>query len=237
MPQKNPNWASDELILALDLYLRRGQLAKGHADVSELSELLNALPIHTTRPDLERFRNPAGVALKLATFGALDPSHEGAGMSHGGRGDVGTSDRFHSRPDEVHRMAKAIAARRFHPADVALPEPDEDDVPEGRLLFRWHRTRERNRGVVDRKKQSVLDAGGRLECEACGFNFGRQYGSAGESYIECHHRVPLSETGETRTKTSDLILLCANCHRVAHRARPWLTPDALQGLVRAAPHE
>lgn len=34
-------------------------------EVIELSALPNALPIHTTRPDAEKFRNPNGVALKL----------------------------------------------------------------------------------------------------------------------------------------------------------------------------
>lgn len=64
--QQNPVWARDELLLALDLYLSQGQLDDTHALVIEVSELLNRLPIHTVRPDLERFRNANGVALRLA---------------------------------------------------------------------------------------------------------------------------------------------------------------------------
>jgi 5-methylcytosine-specific restriction protein A len=38
-------------------------LSDSDAEVVELSEVLNALPIHTVRPDAEKFRNPNGVAM------------------------------------------------------------------------------------------------------------------------------------------------------------------------------
>ena len=41
----------------------------------ELSHGLNALTLHPERPDAARFRNPNGVALKLANFAALDPNY------------------------------------------------------------------------------------------------------------------------------------------------------------------
>lgn len=55
--RRNPSWAWDELILALELYLRDGLLDDRDRRVVELSEALNELPIHTVRPDEERFRN------------------------------------------------------------------------------------------------------------------------------------------------------------------------------------
>jgi hypothetical protein len=81
--QKNPTWVSDELILTLDLHFRLERKAKDqhHPEVVALSELLNRLPIHTERPDAARFRNPSGVALKLANFLALDPQHTSVGAS------------------------------------------------------------------------------------------------------------------------------------------------------------
>lgn len=54
--ERNPTWTTDELILALDLYLRAGLLDDSDPQVVELSRVLNGLPIHTVRPDLERFR-------------------------------------------------------------------------------------------------------------------------------------------------------------------------------------
>ena len=74
---RNPPWEADELILALDLYLRHGQLDDTDSRVVEVSRVLNTLPIHSTRPDAARFRNPNGVAMKLANFAALDPAYVG----------------------------------------------------------------------------------------------------------------------------------------------------------------
>lgn len=48
---RNPSWAVDELLLALDLYLEAGLLDDGDPRVVELSDILNGLPIHTFRPD------------------------------------------------------------------------------------------------------------------------------------------------------------------------------------------
>ncbi|NRA52977.1 MAG: HNH endonuclease [Gammaproteobacteria bacterium] len=68
-----------------------------------------------------------------------------------------------------------------------------------------------------------------LACEVCDFNFTKTYGIRGKDYIECHHKNPLSDTkvGE-KTKTEDLALLCANCHRVIHRYKPWISVEKLK---------
>ena len=47
--------------------------------VVELSHVLNSLEIQSERPDADRFRNPNGVALKLANFAARDPNYDGRG--------------------------------------------------------------------------------------------------------------------------------------------------------------
>ncbi len=82
-PARNPRWAPEEIILALDLYLTHGQLDDRDAEVVELSATLNALEVHTERPDAERWRNQNGVALKLANFAHIDPGYPGQGMDRG----------------------------------------------------------------------------------------------------------------------------------------------------------
>ena len=69
---RNPPWSRDELVLAVDAYLRHGALHKDHPIVQELSRLLNRLGRDITHPDPEHFRNPNGVAMKLANFAALE---------------------------------------------------------------------------------------------------------------------------------------------------------------------
>jgi len=229
-PARNPDWAEDELILALDLYLRDGSIDDRDTRVIELSELLNSLPIHTTRPDVERFRNPNGVALKLANFSALDPNYPGVGMRRGGRRDQHVWARFSNNRDELARLALAIrsgAAIGF----PAVPEEDEADAEEGRLLYRRHRTFERDPRLRARKKAQARKSQGGLECEVCGFDFEATYGLLGHDFIECHHLIALSDTGRRITRLSDLALLCSNCHRMAHRRRPWPSIADLRDLI------
>jgi hypothetical protein len=47
--RRNPPWQRDELILALDLYFRHPPhaVSQTHPEVIAVSEMLNALPIHT----------------------------------------------------------------------------------------------------------------------------------------------------------------------------------------------
>ena len=84
---KNPKWTREELILALDLYVRCGrkQLDAQHLKIIELSRLLNSLPIHSSVSREAEFRNPNGVSMKLGNFLSLDPEYPGAGLKRGGR--------------------------------------------------------------------------------------------------------------------------------------------------------
>jgi 5-methylcytosine-specific restriction protein A len=39
-------------------------------------------------------------------------------------------------------------------------------------------------------------------------------------------------TASTRPALEDLALLCANCHRIIHSCRPWLSLDELRAIIR-----
>jgi 5-methylcytosine-specific restriction protein A len=202
----------------------------------ELSELLNRLPIHTVRPDLERFRNANGVALRLANFAALDPAYPGKGMSNFGPRVRAFWDHYHDHPALVASLAAQL--RNGSTSGTSFPtspEEDEDEVEEGRLLYRQHRVRERNRKVIEAKKKAALAGGVGLACEVCGFDFQQTYGELGKGFVECHHLIALSDAGVTKTKASDLALLCSNCHRMAHRKKPWPTLDELRALIGGSP--
>lgn len=60
-----------------------------------------------------------------------------------------------------------------------------------------------------------------LKCMICGFDFEAFYGAAGKNVIEVHHVKPLSEIGKeiTINPETDLVCLCANCHRIVHRKK------------------
>ena len=108
-----------------------------------------------------------------------------------------------------------------------------EEASEGRLLTRVHVTRERNQGLIKRKKKSVLNKTGSLKCEVCSFDFKQVYGELGEGFAECHHVKPVSQLKPNeKTRIDDLAILCANCHRMIHRKRPWKTVEELKSILK-----
>jgi predicted HNH restriction endonuclease len=99
---------------------------------------------------------------------------------------------------------------------------------EGNKRLVLHLQRERNPAIVRKKKKQASS----LDCEICGFSFGRAYGSAANDYCEVHHLLPLSEVEHTtQTRMEDLAILCSNCHRVAHRRNPPYTLDEVKNMI------
>jgi len=241
MAKRNPDWTRDELILALDLYVETSGALPSKTDprVVELSELLNSLPIHPDRAD-ERFRNPNGVAMKLGNFVRFDPNYHGAGLPRGNRLEEEVWAKFFDDPVRLGRTAEGIRQLGAveHRAKVSRLV-DDDDAPEGAILLREHKRRERSQRLVRKKKETSLAATGTLACEVCGFDFERFYGSVGAGFIECHHRKPLSELRPgSRTRLEDLALVCPNCHRMLHRMDDPSDLDQLRRLLdqeRTAP--
>ena len=234
---RNPNWARDEIILALDLYFRVNPLttSESHPEIVALSELLNRLPIHTDRPDIEKFRNPNGVYMKLCNLLRLDPEYKGVGLQAGGKIEEIIWNEFaHDKP-RLRAVAQAISAAVAVPSEQwaeTSGDSDLDEAAEGKVLTRLHKIRERNRDIVQRKKESAIRQTGRLACEVCSFDFTARYGDLGKGFIECHHTTPLSLLlpGAT-TKLSDLALVCANCHRMLHRGLRWLSVVELRASL------
>ena len=160
-PPRNPRWAEEELILALDLYLREGLLDDMDQAVIELSRDLNALTLHTERPDADRFRNPNGVALKLANFAALDHNYPGVGMKRFGNRDREVWERFASEEDALAEAAAAIRKGREPPT----PEPGDSTEPrvvetevEAQHVERFQVSATRQDIEAERREQSLVHA-------------------------------------------------------------------------------
>jgi 5-methylcytosine-specific restriction protein A len=106
-------------------------------------------------------------------------------------------------------------------------QPDWEDTRRRRL----HNTIERNPRLIARAK-AALGA----TCQACGFNFSEFYGpELGASFIEAHHRIPLSQllpgTRVRLNPETDFAVLCANCHRMMHRRDSPATVEELHQLL------
>jgi 5-methylcytosine-specific restriction protein A len=126
-------------------------------------------------------------------------------------------------------MLELLAVHR----DLVLAQIDvEYEATEGRLIPKLHLDRERDKGIIKKKLAQTLKEFGILACEVCGFDFTTHYGALGENFIECHHKKPLHTLFEgEKTRTSDLALLCSNCHRMIHRKKEWLSVEELRSIV------
>lgn len=106
------------------------------------------------------------------------------------------------------------------------------EFPEGKIVERTHNSRERNYQVISLAKERFKKLHGRLFCQVCEFNFEEKYGEIGKNFIEGHHTIAVSDmTPGHNTKVEDIAMLCANCHRMVHKKRPWLSMDELNELL------
>lgn len=241
---RNPTWVRDELILALDTYLRyRGNPPRKESpEIVELSDTLNRLARYLCLTRGDRFRNANGVYMKLMNFRRFDPTFTESGrvgLSRGGRAEEEIWAEFAHDPERCRQVAETIKAVLASAGNdeirTELAGEDIEEAEEGRVITALHRRYERNAGIVKAKKARVLATFGRLECEACGFDFHERYGVHGDGFIECHHTQPVHalRPGQ-KTRASDLKLLCANCHRMVHARRQWLSMEQLLAIVQGA---
>lgn len=145
--------------------------------------------------------------------------------------------------DDQARRLVALLVRDNPELNTVWPDLEEQFVPdvdspemvatEGRATLLAHLARERDRRIVEAKKREVLQATGKLVCEACGFDFEQKYGERGREFCEVHHRKSLAAIdGLIQTKLSDLAVVCSNCHRMIHRRLPMLTVEEIGALAR-----
>ena len=239
--KRPPKWHRDELILALNLYhsIEAREMDSKNSKVIEVSEILNKLPIHKERIGNVKFRNPNGVSMKLNNFKAIDPNYDGKGMDRYSKLDREVFFEFHNNIDSLERIAKQI---KTTVSDMELTKylyqigDDEEEllkVKEGKVIYKLHRYRERNPKLNKKKKDNYLKKHGKLDCEICGFDYYEVYGELGKGFMECHHKIPLSEIeGESITAIKDLALVCANCHRMLHRELDTLSVDELKKRIK-----
>ncbi|MBN9499301.1 MAG: HNH endonuclease [Alphaproteobacteria bacterium] len=228
------DWCRDELILALDVYLRVRPTSPDRRmqEVKELSEILRAARLHQTAGRPPNFRTPDSIVMKLMNFRSLDPSFRGRGLSAGSASDRAVWAEFAEDAGRTARTAACIRAA-LSAGSSGGDEPDVDaEASEGRVLTRLHFSRERNGRLREKKIAAVLKLKGELTCEVCDFSFEKVYGERGTRFIECHHVVPLSElTPGSKTKLNDLALICANCHRMIHVRRPWVGVADMRSII------
>jgi 5-methylcytosine-specific restriction protein A len=216
----NPPWAADEILLALDFYFQHGSQSPEDSRTIALSAVLRSLPLELSRPDAERFRSPNSLYMKFQNFKALDPDYPGAGLRAGSHLDEELFNRYRGHADKLHALALAIAAAAQRGLPPASLQEEDFAALEGTILVAIHRSLERSGALVAKKKKLGTRADGTISCDVCDFEFSARYGPDLRGFIECHHLLPLAGAPARTTRLRDLALVCANCHRMAHRVVP-----------------
>ena len=90
---KNPDWAEEELIIVLDLYLKHdlswlNRISKSSDEVIGTSNLLRSLSVYDLETRNEpSFRSPSSIHMKLMNFLGLDERYNKGGLSNGSQSD------------------------------------------------------------------------------------------------------------------------------------------------------
>ncbi|ORC19971.1 HNH endonuclease [Rhodococcus qingshengii] len=238
------DWEWDETVLACGLLYENAwrEIKEHDPRVSELSTFLRSQWDYAIY--VPRFRSTSSVHRKLEDLRTVHPEYARTATRGGGLAPR-VVDAFVADPYKMHSLALALRgsgtlARSGEVGDADLNDEDLKRTGmsefvaavEGRVLQRLVKVRERNPRLRADKIAQSRRIRGDISCEVCGFDFEATYESLGDGYIQVHHVVPLHFSGETESSLNDLVLLCANCHQMIHRARPvWLTPDELRIVV------
>ena len=101
------------------------------------------------------------------------------------------------------------------------PDPPRISRRENKIVLTWYGKNDKKRYERDPLNRRIaLEIHGTV-CVVCGFDFEKFYGKRGQGFIEVHHTLPLSLSGEQQpvNPQTDLLPVCSNCHRIIHRRR------------------
>jgi 5-methylcytosine-specific restriction enzyme A len=134
---------------------------------------------------------------------------------------------------DVIRLLR-IQAKTSHLYENVISDIEAQEFEEGKRIEGTKKSyfiNKYERDPENRKKAIEIHG---LNCCVCGFNFEEVYGERGRDFIEIHHIKPLSTLQEAVVidPATDLVPLCANCHRMIHRRKAdILTIDQLKDLM------
>jgi len=219
--KRQPPWAIDEWILALDTYfmLKPNGIRHDNSLIIELSQTLRSLPIHGDARNDKTFRNVNGMVIQLYRFIEFDPNYNYITILNSrSKFQRKVWDMYSQDKGRLHEVALAIKNSLSLPFEFSnFPDVNEGDFPYGKILYQYHRYVE-TASLSAKKFKEGQKRRVSLECEICGFDFYITYGEVGRSFIEAHHTLDITKyTKEMDVKIVDFIAVCSNCHNMLHR--------------------
>jgi 5-methylcytosine-specific restriction enzyme A len=135
---------------------------------------------------------------------------------------------------DVVRLLK-LEAKKSRLYENVVSDIEAQEIEEGNRIEGTKKSYFVNQYERDPKnRKEAIEIHG-LNCYGCDFNFEDVYGERGRDFIEIHHIKPLSTLQEevVINPATDLVPLCANCHRMIHRRKAEiLTIEELKLLIK-----
>jgi hypothetical protein len=104
----------------------------------------------------------------------------------------------------------------------------DGNIQEGKTIYFYGKKYERDSTI----RNEVIKIQGH-KCKICNFDFEKFYGDIGNGYIEVHHIIPLCKGEQNPNPTTDLIVICSNCHKMIHRNKKrTLSPEELKEHIK-----
>lgn len=247
---RQTNWTWPELVLAVELRHEVGwmtsTLRASDPRAKELSDLLrSANPALSGAP---RFRSTNSIQRKVEDLKTQHPDYRGKPTRAGTATQkvvkaflddpthmLGLAEQFRDEPTLLSLHFNDAMQQEYVDLDE-LQGDGEVSAIEGAVAYRLAVFRERDPVLRRDKIAQSLRERGTSACETCGFDFFGTYGDLGDGYAHVHHVTPLHVTGVTETSLADLVVVCANCHAMVHRRRPWKTPAEISAVVGGSPY-
>lgn len=136
--------------------------------------------------------------------------------SHEDKPEFGPELRLSRMEDETGYYVSIVdvAAIRSDIESELIENQNFQPLKEGRIKEYYGKRYERS--AANRKRAIEIHG---YECAVCGFDFFKVYGERGKEFIEVHHIKPISTSQEeiVVNPETDLVTVCANCHRMIHR--------------------
>lgn len=228
------------------VYLFREDLAGVYLSLNqamtEAKEQYRSEPKTALRARADNFRAMLGPAIKPFVTNAIDlaPSNSSNSTSFYEAGNIcSVYYPMDQMPDESILVGHLRRVLDLYEMLVEVGVADNPDPQEHNGTFfegggglSFHLKVERNRklsAMVKRLKGT--------QCEACGMDFSVTYGDLGVGFIEAHHLIPiayLKNSAVALDPKKDFAVLCANCHRMAHRMDDPGDIAGLRGILAKA---
>lgn len=212
---KMPLLTVDEVMLLVNTYflLKEIETPSVKKDlIQELSDNMRKLPFFPELVEDPAFRSFAGMTMCLANVGFLDPDNPSK-FGHGSALQRCIFEYYSARKPTLQKLVNAINSI----APVRFPIlPEYTNYIGGALLPSYHHYLEHTDKTVQRIKRDVLTEV-RTTCGLCQEDLSVKYGDKAPVLLEAHIARPLSDYRSGITiLSSDVVMLCPCCHKLAH---------------------